>query len=74
MLSKLLWYEGLKRIDVSKAIAMSTGTFPALSLILAVVFLHEIPSAYQLSGLVIVVAGAYILLSKAQKVAPLEPV
>lgn len=63
-LSKLLWYEGIKRIDVSKAISISIGGYPAFSLLFAVIFLKEIPTTYQLIGFGVVVMGIFILINR----------
>ncbi len=55
-LSKILWYEGLKRMEISKATAL-TMSYPALSLIFGYFLLKEVPSPYQFSGLILVIAG-----------------
>ncbi|MBU0577871.1 DMT family transporter [Patescibacteria group bacterium] len=57
-ITKIIWYKGLKRLDLSKAIIM-VMTFPAFSIILAGAFLKEIPTLYQVGGLVIIFAGLY---------------
>lgn len=57
-ISKVIWYEGLKRIEVTKATIM-VMSYPALSMILATIFLKEIPTFYQLGGLVIIFTGLY---------------
>jgi len=68
--SKILWYEGIKRIDISKAIPMSTGGYPAFSLIFAIIFLHEIPSVYQWVGFTLIIAGIFVLIKKDKIIAP----
>ena len=69
-LSKILWYEAIKRIDISKAIPISTGGYPAFSLLFAIFFLKEIPTIYQLIGFVVVVAGIFVLIRKSKTMAP----
>lgn len=57
-ITKILWYRGLKRLDVSKSTIL-VMTYPAFGVIYASTFLKEIPTAYQLLGLVIVILGVY---------------
>lgn len=71
-LSKALWYEGIKRIDVSKAIPISTGGYPALSLLFAMLFLKEIPTVYQLGGFIAVFVGIFTLIRKSKKIEPIH--
>lgn len=59
-IAKLLWFEGLKRLDVSKATAIVIAG-PAFSLVFAVLFLREIPTLYQLAGFAVILAGLFIL-------------
>ena len=63
-ISKILWYEGIKRIDISKAIPISVGGYPAFGLIFAILFLKEIPTIYQLVGFFVVLAGIFVLMKK----------
>lgn len=65
-ISKSLWYGGLRRMDISKAILISVGGYPALSLIFAIVFLHEIPTVYQWIGFAIICVGIFAIV-KTQK-------
>lgn len=58
--AKFLWFAGLKRLDVSKAVSISIAE-PAFGLIYAYIFLHEVPSAYQFAGVVIIIFGLYLL-------------
>ncbi len=69
-LSKVLWYEGIKRLDISKAIPIGVGGYPAFSLLFAIVFLKEIPTIYQLIGLGTIVIGIFILIRKSKVVEP----
>ncbi len=56
--SKVIWYEGLKRMDVGKAVVLIMS-YPAFSMILATIFLQEIPTVYQFGGLLVIFAGIY---------------
>jgi drug/metabolite transporter (DMT)-like permease len=71
-LSKTLWYEGIKRIDVSKAIAISCGGSPAFSLILAILILNEIPTIYQIAGFATVAIGIFVLIMKTKNLRPTD--
>jgi len=62
-ISKILWYEGLKRLDIGKATTLSM-IYPAFSLIFAALFLDEIPTIYQLFGMLIISIGAYLITHK----------
>lgn len=57
--SKVLWYESIKRIDISKAVLISIGAYPAASLFFAFIFLKEIPTAFQAIGLIIILFGIF---------------
>lgn len=63
-LSIILWYEGIKRIDISKAVSISIGSYPAFGLLFAILFLKEIPTISQLIGFTVVVAGIFVLIKK----------
>ncbi len=62
-IAKSLWYEGLKRMEVTKAIPIIM-TSPAFSLLFAIIFLQEIPNFYQLFGLIIILSGLFFLTKK----------
>jgi O-acetylserine/cysteine efflux transporter len=62
-LTKVLWYEGLRRIDISKAVAIGISS-PAFSLLFAYMFLSEIPNAYQIFGVAAIIAGVLIITRK----------
>ncbi|MEK7672848.1 MAG: DMT family transporter [Patescibacteria group bacterium] len=51
-----IWYKGLKHLEVSKAISILM-TFPLFSLIFLIIFFKEIPSPYQLIGLIVITIG-----------------
>jgi drug/metabolite transporter (DMT)-like permease len=53
-----LWYKGLKKLPISKAVFLLM-TYPIFSLIFLVVFYKEIPNLFQVIGVLIIVSGAY---------------
>ncbi|MCD4760878.1 DMT family transporter [bacterium] len=57
-IGKVIWYEGLKRIDISKAISLSS-TFPLFSLIILLTIFKESISLYQGIGIIIMMLGVY---------------
>lgn len=67
-ITKLIWYEGLKRIDISKAVPLGM-THPAFSLLYAYIFFHEIPTAYQWLGFLIIFLGIFVITRKREQVA-----
>lgn len=69
-ISKFLWYEGIKRVDISKAIPISVGGYPAFSLIFAMLLLKEIPTVYQWVGFVAIILGVFILIKKSAEIEP----
>lgn len=58
--AKFLWFAGLKRLDISKAVSISIAE-PAFGLVYAYIFLREVPTIYQLAGVVIIIFGLYLL-------------
>lgn len=52
----LLWYGAIKRINLSKATAL-LSPYPIVSIIIAWPILGELPTVYQIVGLVFVMAG-----------------
>lgn len=67
-ISKIFWYEGIKRIDISKAILISVGAYPAVSLFFAFILLREIPTIFQVVGLIIILVGIYQIIEKKGKI------
>lgn len=63
VISKILWYKGLKKIEISKAVSIGMS-LPAFSLIYAFLFLNEIPTVYQLTGFLIIILGLLTLTRK----------
>lgn len=59
-LSKILWVEGIHRISVTKANALSTPT-PLLTLIFAYLFLHQTPTMWQMLSIFPMIAGLILL-------------
>ena len=57
-LVNILWYEGLKRLQISKAVFLLM-TFPIFSLLFLTVFYNEQPNVFQVIGILIIVIGAY---------------
>lgn len=62
-IEKIFWYEGIKRIDITLAIALVTAA-PAFSLIFAMIFLNEYPSWYQIAGMFLAFVGVGLLITK----------
>ncbi len=65
---KIIWYEALKRLDISKAISLGT-TFPLFSLLLLIGLFREPVSARQWAGIAIMLTGAFFSI-KRQSVDP----
>ncbi len=59
-LSKIFWIEGIHRISVTKSNALSAVT-PALTLLLAYIFLRQNPTVWQLLALVPMALGVWLL-------------
>ncbi len=65
-LSKLMWVEGIHRILIGKAISLSSiGS--GFSLVYAFLFLKEIPTVWQIAGLIAIIAGVYFLTRNKEK-------
>lgn len=62
-LSKIMWVEAIHRISVSKAISLNTMC-PALTLFFAYFLLNEIPSFWQIFGLIPMLIGAVLMTRK----------
>ena len=59
-LPKIFWIEAIHRIPITKAISLSSVS-PAFTLIFAYFILGEIPTAWQLLGLIPIIAGILFL-------------
>jgi drug/metabolite transporter (DMT)-like permease len=55
---KIIWYEALQRLDISKAIALAM-TFPLFSLIILIGIFREAISSYQGTGIAIMMLGVF---------------
>ena len=62
-LSKIFWIEGIHRMSIGKSISLSPIT-PAFTLLFAFLFLHDVPTIWQLSGFVPIIFGVHILTKK----------
>jgi drug/metabolite transporter (DMT)-like permease len=56
--TKIIWYEGLKRIPITKAAALNM-TFPLASLFVLFFIFHEQPTILQAIGILIMFIGIY---------------
>lgn len=59
-LSTIAFYTAIQRINLSKVTAMIMP-YPVLSIVLAWLVLKEVPSLYQIAGLIIMLAGVFFL-------------
>lgn len=59
-ISKIWWYEGLKRVSLATAVSFVSAE-PAFGLIFAVFLFGEMPTVYQLTGFMIVMVGLLML-------------
>lgn len=62
-IAKICFLEAMKRIDVSKAIALNSAA-PALTLVIAFFFLNEVPTVEQISGLLVMIIGIFLLIDR----------
>jgi drug/metabolite transporter (DMT)-like permease len=58
--SKICWYRGLARLSLLKATSLMMAT-PAMGVLFAAFFLQEVPSLFQVAGLVTTVMGLVLL-------------
>jgi len=65
--TKIMWYEGLKRLDLSKAVTLGM-TYTAFGFLYSIILLSEQPTYYQISGLILVMLGAYWITRKDKRV------
>lgn len=65
-ISKIFWLEAIHRINISKAIALAS-IIPIFTLIFAFFILKEIPTIYQIVGLIPIMAGVWLLTDFKQK-------
>ncbi|MFH1591590.1 MAG: DMT family transporter [archaeon] len=62
--TKMIWYEGLRRLDISKAISLGM-TFPLFSLALLLLVFREPISLFQWLGIGVMMVGVYYSLRRA---------
>lgn len=62
-IGKIVWYEGLKRLDISKAISLAM-TFPLFSLIILISVFKETLSLFQWLGILIIAIGVYFSIKR----------
>lgn len=62
-LSKIIWYECLKRVDITKAISI-TMSYPLFSLLFLVWLFDEKISLYQLTGIAVIMLGVYFSIKR----------
>ena len=61
--TKIIWYQALKVLDISKAISLAM-TFPLYSILALVIFFDESISIYQGLGVIIMMIGVYFALKR----------
>jgi uncharacterized membrane protein len=61
LLARILYYMGITRIGVSRAGPLR-GSEPLLSVVLAVIFLHEDPNMFVYGGTLLIIAGIWLIL------------
>lgn len=61
VLAKIFWYWGLQTMEVGRATALIM-TYPAFSLIFAILFFDEVPTLYQGLGFIGVCVGIFFIL------------
>ncbi len=60
---KIIWYEGLKRLDISKAVSLAMS-FPLFSLLVLMVFFKETPSLLQWLGIIMMAIGVFFSIKR----------
>lgn len=63
VIEKLLWYKGLRHLDISKAITLVNSS-PLVSLVLLIGFFHESITLYQWVGLIIMLTGVFFAVNR----------
>lgn len=67
LVSKILWYQGLKRIDITKAVSIGIA-MPVFSLLYAFLFLKEVPTLTQWIGFFAILMGLFVITRKKTEV------
>ncbi len=60
---KIIWYEGLKRLDISKAISLAMS-FPLFSLVVLMAVFKETPSVFQWLGMLMMAIGVFFSIKR----------
>lgn len=71
IIAKIMWFEGLKRIEISKAVTIGIS-YPAFSLIFAALFFQEIPNIQQIIGFITIFVGVYLIIRKSPVIQEFE--
>ena len=58
--SKLLWYNGLRHVQVLKATSLIMTT-PVIGVLVAAFFFREMPTIFQIGGFAATVCGLFLL-------------
>jgi len=64
-LTKVLWYEGMKRMDISKSITIGMS-YAAFGVLYSMIFLGEVPTQYQILGFIVVFIGIFLITYKSK--------
>ena len=72
VVSKFAWYEGLRHLSIVQAVNLAF-TCPAISVVLAMSVLGELPNIYQLTGFVLLFPGLWFTTRSAPTTAVVSP-
>lgn len=61
--TKFMWYEGIKRIEIGKAVSINL-IMPAISIIFSILFFNNYPTIQEAIGLIFVAIGLYFITKK----------
>src|SRR5262245_57674631 len=63
----LLWYETIRRLDLSRATAIVTPCEPIMSLVLVWLLLRTLPNVYQAAGLLLLAPGMWLVVVRSSR-------
>jgi drug/metabolite transporter (DMT)-like permease len=63
----LLWYETIRRLDLSRATAIVTPCEPIMSLVLVWLLLRNLPNLYQAAGLLLLAPGMWLVVVRSRR-------
>ena len=66
--SKILWIEAIHRIPISKALSLAFSIAPPCTLFFAYLILDEVPTWFQITGLIPILSGVFFLTRKKMEV------